>query len=99
MRKIEREMVAAVRARRPWAKDNTQVVIQGDNGLAVLLHGSVIYKEVQGRFVRSAFFNLHGWNTATTRSRLRALGVPVHTKNGRAMLGDDYITEDNWYRA
>lgn len=97
MRKIEQEMVAAVRARRPWRSGNTEVVIYGDDGLAVSLHGHIIYKEVEGRFERSKFFNLQGWNTVTTRSRLRALGIAVSTKQGRAMLGADYITEDNWY--
>lgn len=93
MRKIEEEMVAAVRARRPWAKDNTEVRAWSDGEVVVLLHGSAIYKEFKGR----RQFNLQGWNTTTTRSRLRALGVPVSTKQGRAMLGADYITEDNWY--
>lgn len=94
MRKIEAEMVQALRARRDWHKDNTRVE-EWRGVWRVLLHGHCIYK--CGPNGERPLFTLAGWNTATTRSRLRALGVAVSTKGGRAMLRDQIITDDNWY--
>lgn len=72
MRQIERAMRAAVEARFYWRCSNTEVKVEGDN-VKVYLHGNQIY-EKSGKY---AAFTLAGWNSNTTRSRLRALGVGV----------------------
>lgn len=78
MRKIEKEMLAAVCEHRNWSCSNTAVVV--DNGcVQVILHGSIIY-ECKG--VEEAF-TLAGWDTDVTRNRLRALGVNLFRKNGK----------------
>ena len=72
MRQIEKAMCAAVEARFNWYCSNTQVKVN-DNKVEVYLHGNLIYKKQGG----VASFTLAGWNSNTTRSRLRALGVSV----------------------
>ena len=72
MRKIENGMCAAVEAHFNFACSNTQVKVN-DNKVEVYLHGNLIYKKHGG----VASFTLAGWNSNTTRSRLRALGVSV----------------------
>ena len=32
------------------------------------------------------FFTMHGWNTVTTRERLKAIGVHIRQRNGEAQL-------------
>lgn len=73
MRQIEKAMVAAVEARFNWRCSNTEVKVEGNN-VKVYLHGNQIYKK-HGRVASS--FTLAGWNSNTTRSRIRALGVSV----------------------
>ena len=77
MRQIEKAMVAAVKARFNWRCSNTEV--KAENGIVkVYLHGNLIYKE---NIAGVASFTLAGWNSNTTRSRLRALGVGVRCYN------------------
>lgn len=73
MRKIEQQMVAAVEAGRHWKLSNTEVTPAGD----VLLYGNLIaFKGREGKLERcDATFRR--WPTATTKSRLRALGLPT----------------------
>lgn len=78
MRKIEKAMLAAVCERRSWSNGNTAVQVSNDK-VRVLLHGNLIY-ECNG--VEESF-TLAGWDTTTTCSRLRALGVRIFHKNGK----------------
>lgn len=80
MRKIELEMVIALKRGLPFHKSNTAVTAVGN----VYLHGNHI-----GRYHGNGTFTvnlntLREWPTVTTRSRLRAIGVDVYTK--------DYVT-------
>ena len=70
MRKIERAMVAAVNEGRHWKLDNTEVSPAGE----VFLFGNLIAFKAEGKLVRcdSTFKR---WPTATTKSRLHALGL------------------------
>lgn len=77
MRQIEKAMCAAVKARFNWHCSNTEVKVEG-NSVKVYLHGNLIYKE---NIAGVAAFTLAGWNSNTTRSRLKALGVHVRSKN------------------
>ena len=93
MRQIEQTMLDAIRSRKNWKESNTRV--QNDaNGVAVYLHGNLIFcRKNDG----SRFFTLAGWNTTTTRSRLRALGVDVRQKAGRAIYNGAEINNRNFY--
>ena len=77
MREIEKQMAAAVRNSKKFFKDNTEVQVLQNGCVYVYLFGNCIYKIVNG----TPKFNLCGWNSATTRSRLNALGVNVTSKN------------------
>ena len=73
-------MLAAVCERRIWLCDNTQVIVSADkNHIEVYLHGNVIYS-CDGE---QESFTLAGYDTLTTRNRLRALGVNLFRKNGK----------------
>ena len=78
MRTIEEKMCKAIKARKNFKSGNTRVEICPDKTARVYLHGNMIYAEsIKGWRV----FTLAGWNTQTTRSRLRACGVDIRQKN------------------
>ena len=68
MRKIESEMIAAVKGNINWSKDNTSVTIE-DGISKVYLHGNLIAE------IDDVSLKLYdgGWQTTTTKSRLNAL--------------------------
>jgi len=81
MRKIETEMVNAVKAGRDWHCANTSVDVT-DHGIVVRLHGNKIARldtEAHVLWVTDA-----GWQTSTTKSRLNALLQGV--TGGRASI-------------
>ena len=70
MRKIEADMIAAIRAHRSWKSGSTQVQISPkDNSAHVYLHGNLIATECS----RGWMICDCGWQTTTTKSRLNAL--------------------------
>jgi len=70
MRKIEADMIAAVKSHRSWKSGNTQVQISPKDGSAhVYLHGNPIAIECKNGWMISDC----GWQTTTTKSRLNAL--------------------------
>jgi hypothetical protein len=68
MRKIETQMIAAVKGDKNWSKDNTSVIIE-DGVSKVYLHGNLI-AEVDDESIK---LYDGGWQTTTTKSRLNAL--------------------------
>jgi hypothetical protein len=68
MRKIETQMIAAVKGNKNWTKDNTSVIIE-DGVSKVYLHGNLI-AEVDDESIK---LYDGGWQTTTTKSRLNAL--------------------------
>ena len=96
MRRIEKAMCAAVKAHQNCHLDNTEVKVEGDN-VKVYLHGNLIYKK-QGCV---ASFTLAGWNSNTTRSRLRALCVSVRCCDHTPQMDVDGkwvdISSNEWY--
>jgi hypothetical protein len=68
MRKIESEMIAAVKGDTNWKKDNTSVIIE-DGISKVYLHGNLIAE------IDDVSLKLYdgGWQSNTTKSRLNAL--------------------------
>lgn len=87
MRKVEKQMLEAIESRRDWVGKNTGVFIEyagNPHGprAEIYLHGNHIadYWYESGELdvdVRT----LQRWPSATTKSRLRALGVDVYTKD------------------
>ena len=93
MRKIEQRMCEAVAASRTMRESNTEVEIFGGE-TTVYLHGNAIYRVLGG----VKYFTLAGWDTSTTRSRLRALGVELTSKSGLRYHNGQRIEIDRWYQ-
>ena len=82
MRKLENEMLAALRAGRAWQSGNTSVTAPDNTGrAAVYLHGNHLADWRNGHVVPN-LTTLERWPTVTTKSRLRALGVVVGQQKG-----------------
>jgi len=93
MRKIEKEMCAAVRERRNWRESNTEVRrIEG--GTRVYLYGNAIAAFLDDG---TRYFSLAGWNTVTTRSRLNALGARVGQRNWEPYFNGERIDTRKTY--
>lgn len=86
MRKIEAQMNRAIRDGRNWASANTQVVIGFQDSATVYLHGHHIATVTPDGEVVPNRETFRDWPTATTRSRLRALGVNASIKNFEACI-------------
>lgn len=82
MRKIEQKMIDAINNCNTWHGSNTSVSPIDDVNCAVFLHGNHI-ADVNSKtgFVMVNRYTLAKWSTPTTKSRLRALGAKVYTKN------------------
>lgn len=87
MRVIEKKMLAAINNCKNFVSDNTAVMVlcshpASSKTIEVLLHGhSIAIISGQDNFVTANINTLRNWPTNTTKSRLRALGVNVTTKN------------------
>jgi len=96
MRKIEKEMRAAIVDRRDWSKDNTCVRFDAeDNVCDVFLHGNHI-AEAHRNYYGSIIITpnretLAQWPTVTTKSRLRALGVNLTQKAGVISIDGEMV--------
>lgn len=87
MRKIEKDMLKAVTQCRAWNGANTSVASIDGLNCAVFLHGNHIADvNSQTGFVMVNKDTLRRWPTMTTKSRLRALGANVTTKQGKTYL-------------
>lgn len=89
MRKIEHQMVDAIINNIDWQSGNTSV-----RNLNVYLYGNHIatVAPIDGRpFVKVNLTTLRNWPTATTKSRLRALGVNLTTKQGRMFINGEAV--------
>ena len=69
MRKIERQMNAAIAANKEWRCANTKVVIPNDDCISVYLHGNKIADLYEGKITLYD----GGYRSATTKSRLNAI--------------------------
>ena len=86
MRKIEQDMVKAIKARKNWQSGNTSTVIHDDQ-LLIQLHGNTIAVQslvTDVMWLDQATFR--NWPTVTTASRLRALGFHATIKQGCAHI-------------
>ena len=86
MRKIEKQMIEAIRSGDNWKSANTEVVITDDTA-NVYLHGhhiATVCSAIDCTLPNRQTFR--EWPTATTRSRLRALGIDASIKNFQACI-------------
>ena len=94
MRKIEQQMMDAIRNRKNWAGGNTQVRFDAEGGwwCKVYLHGNHIadFDEMLWRATVN-LETLKQWPTMTTKSRLRALGVDLVQKQGRLFINNQEV--------
>lgn len=87
MRQIEVNMQDAIKQGRNWKESNTQVVCEVNGkytSMFVYLHGNCIYEFTRNteNGKSETLYSLQGWNTPTTRSRLRALGIDIRQRGG-----------------
>jgi len=80
MKQIEKDLRVAIARREAFRQSNTEY---DPTSGKVFLFGNVIACETREGWR----YSLAGWPTATTRSRLKALGLPLWTKAGRTYLG------------
>jgi hypothetical protein len=94
MRKIEQQMLKAIRTKDNWSKDNTRVVYgQGLDITRIYLHNHLIATYWHGDITPLVVDveTLRQWPTMTTRSRLRALGADLVSKRGVLYLNGKAI--------
>ena len=98
MRKIEQDMLKALRDRRDWQSGNTRVTFSEAQSLgvgAVYLHGSPIALVMSDGSLRAVRDTFERWTTSTTASRLRALGFGASIRGGEPHLDRTQITARN----
>lgn len=96
MRKIEENMLNAVKARRNWQGDNTSVSVMPADGrnrltMFVYLYGNLIASTDAQGVVKPYPPTVRRWPTVTTLSRLRALGVDVRKHKGQVLVDGEPI--------
>ena len=94
MRKIEQNMLAAIRDLRDWQEGNTTVEVAQHVGnpycaATVYLHGNLIAEVDRDGGIQPNDKTFEQWPTATTASRLRALGINAWIMKGRAVIAED----------
>lgn len=101
MRKIESNLIAAIKAGKSYSVDNTSY---NHNDGTVRLHDNLIARigdSIKGdKFAIE--FCLAGWNTPTTRSRINALArefghAGVHNVRSTPYTGDVRVTSTQWF--
>ena len=92
MRKIEKDMIRAIMNGKNWASANTKVTIVGDDA-EIYLHGHHIAtaKDCLPLELEVNIDTLARFPTVTTKSRLRALGANVYTRNFITYLDDEEV--------
>lgn len=85
MRKIEQQMLEAIKNKQNWKLSNTEVCVDEDTTI-VKLHGNTIAKITS----TSLFLSDATWRTRTTKSRLNSIRNLYHLPN---FYQKDYV----WY--
>ena len=102
MRKLESEMLNAIKSFTPWSEGNTcfHRMAGTSEGWELVLHGNVIALFDQGSKTPNlpTYISLAGYPTKTTQSRLNCLdGVNVRIKNGVPYLNGRKIDVDGYW--
>ena len=96
MSKISRDAATAFRAGKDFKRQNTEVYTDNHGESSLLLWGNRIAWTTNGR--KTLNVNQRGWDTTTTNTRLRALGVAIEHRrtklyiNGRPAIDTDTYT-------
>lgn len=100
MRKIEKQMLKAIIARKDWSEGNTKVIWTksrfGELG-RICLHGHTLAEVTNMGKVYLNTRTLENWPTRTMCSRLRALGFAVNVKDGQPFVNGEPLPP--WRRA
>jgi hypothetical protein len=94
MRKIEKQMIKAIRERKNWKSGNTNVNVTSDGKMVdVFLHGNLIATVTDCPLIgeREVMLTSAGWRTNTTKSRLNAI---CYEFNLEPIYQLDYV----WYQ-
>lgn len=101
MRQIEKEMVQAIavtvahpRTAGGWHKGNTSVRCHHNGTVVVSLHMNEIFRRAADG---NRYFTLAGWDTPTTRSRLRSCGVSLERVRGVTKAYGVELLDNRWY--
>jgi hypothetical protein len=87
MRKIEKDMLRAIQNRTNFYSSNTSVRRNNEfKRCEVFLFGNHIANVLDTGEVIPNLYTLSNWPTATTKSRLRALGLPIHQQRRTIFL-------------
>ena len=86
MRKIEAQMINAIRNRRDWKSGNTSVDVT-DHGAIVRLHGHKIAQVDYDNNV--TWITDAGWQTTTTKSRINAVLSGINKRGN--VYQKDYV--------
>lgn len=101
MREIEKTMLAAIKCKKTKTINNTK--IEYLPAISTPTRARIEYAKIylHGNHIASYAYDLDrfdynpatlaAWPTNTTKSRLRALGFDVKTKNGRVFVGTTLI--------
>lgn len=95
-RKITQRAASAFFAGQNYRENNTEVNTYMGGLVELRLHGHTIaqYGKYGDRYIK---FTLAGYNTLTTRERLRGLGINIHTKKGKIFWDDREILPNQFY--
>lgn len=86
MRKIEKQMMDALRTGRAFKSGNTEVTKDG----TVYLHGNrIANRSDSGRMMVLDVHTVKRWNTVTTRSRCNAMGFSVRQRDFQCIIDRD----------
>ena len=91
MRSLEKEMINALESGVSKKVSNNTEVYNN----TVYLHGNAIIRKdpTSGK----VYVRLSGWNTVTTRSRLRSVGANVHCKDFTPYINGEVMDLYKWY--
>lgn len=101
MRKIQIEILEAIRNKTNMKNDNTEVIVSDAGNIQVLLHGSPIVRIEDKE--KKIFVSLAGWNTTVTRGRINLVmdkyGVSrIFNKGNTPEFGGHPIKTRGWYQ-
>lgn len=93
VRKISELASKAFYNREKFKRTNTEVKVLPTGEVELRLWGNLIAL----RNYNKIYFRLAGWNTVTTRERLKAIGIDITTRQGVIYYKGQPISDNCWY--